>query len=144
MVDTGGKLEEAGGQQISSANSKSTNLQNSKNLLCLRTFLKCGNLWICDLEPNIFRNLQICDLQSQIFCGLKTFTKSAKILWFLLTNTYLKCSNLNIYKTKKFDQTNLQPTFRLFCYKRREKIRCFIFSVLRWKICRFAICELIT
>ncbi len=33
-----------------------------------------------------------------------------KFFIYLLTNTYLKCSNSNFYK-KKFCRTNLQPTF---------------------------------
>jgi hypothetical protein len=48
---------------------------------------------------------------------------------------------LNFYKIKKFGQTNLWPDS--FAIKGGKK-RCFILSVLWWKICRFAICGLLT
>jgi hypothetical protein len=74
VVDTGGKFEEEGGSQISSANSKSVNLQTYKicNICGPSVSVAiCGSvIW----GPNIFCNLQICDLRSQLFCGLKTFT----------------------------------------------------------------------
>ncbi len=68
-----------------------------QNVLHLRTFRMWGNLRIC--EPNIFCNLQICDLLTQIYCG-PTISTNLKILYFLLINLYLKCSNSNFYQIK--------------------------------------------
>ncbi len=67
---------------------------NPQNLLYLRTFRMCGNLQICNLwtqyflwfaDPHFFANLKL--LQSQNH-------------FFLLTNTYLKCSNSKFYLKK--------------------------------------------
>ena len=79
VVDTGGKFAQVGGPQISSANSKSVNLQTYKICYICRPSA-CGAIWrICG--PNIFCNLLICDLRTQIFCGLKTST-NLLILYF--------------------------------------------------------------
>jgi hypothetical protein len=77
VVDTGGKFAEVGGPQLSSANSKSMNLQTYK--ICNNADVR--QVWqfaIC--EPNIFCDLLICDLGTQIFCGLE----SANSLFFSL------------------------------------------------------------
>ena len=57
-----------------------------KNLLHLRTFRNWGIL-------------RICDLLTQIYCG-PTISTNLKILYFLLINLYLKCSNSNFYQIK--------------------------------------------
>jgi hypothetical protein len=70
VVDTGGKFGEEGGPQISSANSKSANLQTYKtcNFCGPSTSVAICGFVICG--PNIFCNLQVCDLRSLIFSQL--------------------------------------------------------------------------
>jgi hypothetical protein len=58
VVDTGGKFAEVGGPQISSANSKSVNLQTYKICnICGRS----ASVAICDLRTQYF--LQFADMQ---------------------------------------------------------------------------------
>jgi hypothetical protein len=101
-VDTCGKFGEEGAPQISSANSKSANLQTFKicNVCGPSTSVAICAFVIC--RPNIFRKLQICIF---VICG-PDFLADLKLSQirnffnFLLTNTFLKCSNLNFYKIK--------------------------------------------
>jgi hypothetical protein len=118
---------------------------------------KATNLWtyiicyICVLSaicifaiyrPNIFCNFQICDLLTQIFAGLKLL-QICKFFIFLLTNTYLKCSNSNFYQIKNSAKQTSSWLLDGFAIKGMNFLkRCAILSVFWWKICGFAICGL--
>jgi hypothetical protein len=52
-----------------------------------------------------------------------------KFFIFLLTNTYLKCSNLNFYQIKNLDKQICGRLLDSFALKGGKKIRCFAFSL---------------
>ena len=123
-------------------------LGKSANLWTNKTCYICGPsacVAICSFSnfgPNIFCNFQICDLLTQICCGLKT-SANLQILYFLLTNTYLKCSNSNFYERKNSAKQTSRQLIDSFAIKGGNFVeRCLILSVLWWKICGFAICGL--
>ncbi len=86
--------------------------------------------------PNIFCDLRICWPK---FIANLQLPQIWEIFIFLVTNTYLKCSNSNFYQIKKTCNWLLDS----IAIKGGNFLkRCLILSFLRWKICGFAICGL--
>jgi hypothetical protein len=77
------------------------------------------------------------------FADLK-FSQIRNFFIFLLTNTYLKCSNLIFHQIKNSAKQICCQLLVSFAIKVGKKIRYFVLFVLWWKICGFAICGLLT
>ncbi len=89
----------------------------------------CDNLLICNLRTQYF--LRSADLQfaDPIFCDLKLPQSCKKIFIFLLTNTYLKCSNSNFYQIK--DSAKQTCIYFLIVLKRMFNSLCLMVENLR-------------
>jgi hypothetical protein len=88
VVDTDGQFAEVGGPQI--ANPQICGLTKFVTFADLLQMWQFCRFAIC--VPYIFA---ICG--PKFFCGLKTW-QIRKFFTFLLTNTYIKCSNSNFIK----------------------------------------------
>jgi hypothetical protein len=99
----------------------------------------CVAIWgFANFEPNIFCNFQICNFLTQICCG-----QICKLLIFLLTNSYLKCSNSNFYQIKNSAEQTSRQLLDSFCYKGREFFKK-MFNSLCLMVENLQICNLLT
>jgi hypothetical protein len=121
-----------------------------------------GNLQICGLTklvtfadlPHVWQ-FAVFQISDPIFFAIFKFAicwpkfvadlkllQICKFLIFLLTNTYLKCSNSNFYQIKNSAKQTSRQLLDSFVLKGGNFLeRCLILSVLWWKICGFAICR---
>ncbi len=90
------------------------------------------------VDPIFFAICRFVICWSTFFCELKT-TENPQIRFFLLSNTYLKCSNSKFYQIKNSAKQTCCRLLDNFAKKRGNFLkRCLILSVLWWKICRLA------
>ncbi len=124
-------FSEVGRPQISSANRRSTNLRTNKLFFIL---LDLPQVWQ-------FADLRFADPIFFAICGTNYIglPQIRKFFIFLLSNIYLKFSNSNFYEIKNSAKPSCGRVLGSFVILGGIFLtRCFIISVLWWKICGFA------
>ncbi len=114
---------------------------------CGLTFYICGPSTcgaICGFADPIF--FAICEFAIcwPKFIADLQLQQLWKFFMFMLINTYLKCSTSIFYLIKNSAKQTCSWLLDSFAIKGGNFVkRCLILSVLKWKICRFAVCGLV-